>query len=552
MNMEDISSQDQSQNGDHASVEEKIQHFRELLLNGEIEEAVQFRDANDLPEQTVNHNTRDAFDLHKETLELKTALKIAKKFGFPESEIQSVVLAEWNKLNKEKEYESAAEWAAAEGLADVEIHRSAKMAFEDYLQNDKSNEALDILEKYNLPKEELLGFAIAEFNKAFTAGQVYKAAMLGKVFNFSASRTLSAAIRACIASLSENQDEYRAIELMTEFKLGKDEVFGAILEKDAEKLLDNIKQLLIEPSFAAGKFQLMLELAEAMQLLRREILNKYLKDLSQFYLKEGVKAHNAMLKKGDVKPARMLRDSLNLFVAPIPYENYCTLVEAAEKYHKSLLENDDLAGALAFKKEYGIFDKYKTKKSKEVAAQHGAVFVEKSLEKAQIQPAIMAINEYGVPKEMVNDSVFSAVLDLIEKKSYKDAFAIKNEFQFNITKDKDRARVTGTFKEMMQEKEFEPASEFAKLFRMPRSMIQETAHKEWQLVFNAKKYNEALEIKKRFKIDRKLTLPLAKKRYWSYMNSKEYRMAVSIRNAYRVSIGLIQWIKEFILLLFSK
>lgn len=550
--MTENSNQNQSQKSDQLSEEEKVQHFRELLLNGKIEEAVQFRNDNELPEQAVNHNTKDAFELHKETLDLKFALQIAKSFDFSESDIQSVVLAEWNKLNKEKQYEAAAEWASENGLADVEIQRSARMAFEDYLQDDKSNEALEVLEKYNLPKDQLLGFAIEEFNRAFTSGQVYKAAMLGKVFKFSESRTLSAAIRACIASLSESQDANQAIKLMSTFKLGSDEVFNSILEKDADKLVDFIKQFLIEPSFSTGKFQLMLELAEAMQLLRSQILNEYLRDLAQFYLKEGAKAHNALLKKGEIKPARMLRDSLELFTAPIPYENFCSLVGAAEDYHKTLLKNDDLTGALAFKKEYGIFDKYKTKKSKEVSAQHGAIFVEKSLEKAQIQPAIMAISEYGVPKELVNDSVFSAVLDLIEKKSYKDAFAIKDEFQFNITKEGDRARVSSTFKEMMREKEFDPALEFSKLFRLPRGMIQETAHKEWQQIFNAKKYDQALEIKNKFKIDRKLTQPMAKQRYWAYMNSKEYRVAAVVRKAYAVSIGLTQWIKEFILLVFSK
>jgi len=121
--MSDNSNQNQSQNSDQLSDEEKVQHFRELLLNGNIEEAVQFEDDNHLPEQAVNHNTKDAFELHKETLEFINALKIAKGFDYPESDIQSVVLAEWNKLNKEKNYEAAAEWASENGHKTTKVTR---------------------------------------------------------------------------------------------------------------------------------------------------------------------------------------------------------------------------------------------------------------------------------------------------------------------------------------------------------------------------------------------------------------------------------------------
>ena len=53
MIMAENSNQNQTQNSDHLSEKEQVQHFRELLLNGKIEEAVQFEDDNHLPEQAV-------------------------------------------------------------------------------------------------------------------------------------------------------------------------------------------------------------------------------------------------------------------------------------------------------------------------------------------------------------------------------------------------------------------------------------------------------------------------------------------------------------------
>ncbi len=60
--------------------EETAQQFREILLNGEIENVLTFRVEENIPDQVVHIHSRDAYEVHKETEEYHIALQTAEKF----------------------------------------------------------------------------------------------------------------------------------------------------------------------------------------------------------------------------------------------------------------------------------------------------------------------------------------------------------------------------------------------------------------------------------------------------------------------------------------
>ncbi len=400
-------------------------------------------------------------------------------------------------------------------------------------------------------QEELLGTAIAGFNRIFNEGDFYNAALLGDGFNLSASRTLSVAVKSCLESLKNRENE-KIKKLLEKFKLLSDQIFEELSESDAENLVIELAGDYIKPGFEQGNLQLMRNFAEGLKLQTQLFKNSYLKDFVQRFYKIAVNTHNSYLENNDLKSAKFVRDSFDLFIAPIPFELFATLVESSEAYHKSLLESEDLNSAGAFKKDYGIFTKFTVEKSKQTEAEHGVLFVVKALEKKQIQPAMSAINEYNVPKDLVNDAFLTSILNLAKNKLFDDAFTILNEVKIDISSEADKARVVGVFKSVMKDKDYVNATEFAHRFRLQKSYESDAAAKAWKVEFASKRFDKALVLKNKFKIDKKLTLPLSQKTYRDLTAAKDYNMAISIRRSYGIPIGLTDWILELIRLIFTK
>jgi hypothetical protein len=160
-----------------------------------------------------------------------------------------------------------------------------------------------------------------------------------------------------------------------------DKIFEELSENDAENLVIELAEEYIKPAFEQGNLQLMHNFAKEIKLSTRPFQNSYLKELLQRFYKIAVNTHNSYLENDDLKSAKFVRDSFDLFIAPIPFKVFATLVKSSEAYHKSLLEGEDLNSAVAFKKDYGIFTKFTVEKSKQTEAEHGALFVVKALEK---------------------------------------------------------------------------------------------------------------------------------------------------------------------------
>ena len=350
------------------------QQFRELLLNGKVEEAIALQTDELIPDNVVVLHAKEAFAVLKETEQFDVALQVANKYSFSDDDINTVKIAEWSRLNNSKQYVDAAEWALSQGLSEKEIYQSGLSAFEQYLDEGKIEEAIKIVQKYKLRKESLMSMTMVAFNKIISEEDYYSAARLGKTFNLSKDRTMSAVIKACDEFIKNGEIEM-IHKLIDEFKLLNDAVIGEFSGKDAENFVIELAENFIKPSFDQGKLKLMKEFAEAIKLNSQPFENSFLKDFVRRFYKIAVGSHNTYLKSKDLKSAKFIRDTYNLFVTPLPFDEFSSLVESSEAYHKSLLESDDLNGAIAFKKEYEIFTRFTVENSNKTAVEHGKLFL---------------------------------------------------------------------------------------------------------------------------------------------------------------------------------
>ena len=163
-----------------------------------------------------------------------------------------------------------------------------------------------------------------------------------------------------------------------------------------------------------------------------------------------------------------------------------------------------------------------------------------------------AINEYNVPKELVNDVFLTSILNLAKNKLFDDAFTILDAIKIDLSSEACKARVVNVFKALMKDNDYVNAAEFAHRFRLQKSYESDAANKARHIEFVSKRYDKALALKNKFKLDKKLTLPLAQKTYRELSAAKDYNMALSIRRSYGISIGLVEWILEFIMQIFVK
>ncbi len=527
------------------------QQFRELLLNGKVEEAGALQADEMIPDNVVNLHAKEAFAVLKETEQFDVALHVAIKYFSSDDEVNTVKIAEWNRLNKKKQFVEAAEWALSQGLSEKEIYQSGLSAFEKYLEEGNVEEALKIVQKYKLRKESLISLTMVAFNKIISEEDYYSAARLGKAFNLSKDRTTSVVIKACNEFIKNGEIEM-IYKLIDEFELLNDTTIGEFSGKDAENLVIELTEKFIRPSFDQGKLQLMKEFAEAIKLNSQQFENSFLKEFVRRFYKIAVSTHNSYLNSNDLKSARFIRDSFNLFVTPLPFDEFTSLVESSEAYHKSLLENAELNAAIAFKKEYEIFTKFTVEKSKKTAIEHGKLFLVKAIENKSIPMAMSGIKEYNVTNELVDDAFLTGILHHIHDKSFDDAFALRDELKFKPTSEAGKARIIEAFKKIMQDKDYIHAVEFAHRFNLQRSYELDAAIKAWQVEFIAKRHDNAINLNNKFKINKEFTLPLAKRAYREFNIAKDYPMAILIRRAYKIPIGIIEWILEFFRLLFSR
>jgi len=550
-NNETTSEKEELKNEDYILTDDNLQRFRNLLMKGLIEEAVQLQKQKNFTDSDILPHVSYAFLSFKQSGDSQKVLDIVKQFNFILEDTKQVFIDEWTWLFNEEKYEEAAQWAKEQNLSIVEIDRSATKAYEKYIREGKIEEALRVMDEFNLSKKNILGITIEEFNRTCDAGEYYKAALIGQKFNFSPARTLSIAMQACKLELQNENFEF-AVEIIENFNLFSDDTFKLVHEDEAENFSLIVLKNFIEPAFLKGNLKLIQVLVKKTNLINQTFEHRLLASFLQEFYKIAIITHNKLLLNDEIKPAQFILHTLSLFKAPISDDLYASLIEASEKFHNSLLKSGDLEGAISFKNNYGLFDRHVTKDSVESGFKQAALFATRALKKGDFSSAITAINEYKIPEYLVNDSAFAAIMNLMNEQIYGKAFAILKEFKIDTSKKKIHERILDKFSELMNQKEYAVAAEFAKLSRLNKYYIDESAYKAWEKEFLSRNFDTAWNLKKNYKIPKKSILPLATQTYWKYMGKKDYEMAVLIRSTYGVRLSFMQLIQEFFRSLFSR
>ena len=524
--------------------------FGKLILNGSVEEAVKKKINYELIERDIFPYVKEAFEIHKQQGNFRCALEIAKHFKFVNANEKLLCHDEWKRLHEAGEYDEAIQWAKANNLSKVELNRTALMAYRKHIQEHNIEEAVRILEEYSLDKKDILNETILEFDHACNSGEYYSAAILGKKLKFSTSRTLHAAIQACISAI-KNEDFELAIKIIGEFDLIDENLITIFQENEIEEFFLCVLNSFIKPLFLKGNYKLLIDFVNQVGLVGREFKHNIFKNFVQNIYEIAINTHNKLLQHDELKSAQFICNSLNLFAAPVPKGIYTSLVETCENYHNSLIKNDDLSKAISIKNIYSLFNKNVTEDGIDNVLKLVALFIVRALKRQQIKPALEAIKEYTIPEYLVNDSVFKAFMDLMNAKKYKNAFTIQKEFKVDRSKKKIHEQIMDKYYELMNEGEFSVTAELAKQFYLDKFYYDESTYKAWEKEFRAHNYDIAWVLKKRYKIPKMKMLPLATRYYWNYINEKDFETAVSIRTVYRVRLSFGQLLKEFFSSLFS-
>jgi len=531
--------------------DDALQEFRYKLLNGEVEQAAQLMEKSGIDAKSFGSHVEEVFDTHRQSGSYMLALEIAERFGISDDATKPVYFEAWNQLNKEKRFEEAAQFARDKSLAQNEIERSAVMAYEQYVREGKVDDAMRIFDEFKLHKDNLLNVTIAEFNRAYDSGDFYTAAVIGDKFSLSKARTLSAAMKAGEAAVKKN-DMDSAVKIIVRFDLLTNEVFEAAQPKDAKSFLLTLLQDFIEPAFSKGNFKMVQNFVGETHMLDAGFSHELLSGFLHRFFREAVAAHNRLLMNDEIKNAEYVAESFHLMKAPMPDQLHNSLIDACEKYHLSCLKEGDLYGAVNFKNSYRLLDQNLSKESVESITRQAALFIAEAAKKGDFNAARQAVKEYDVPADLAGDAVAAAVMHLLDKQRFDDAYAVNKEFKATKSHKKLQVKIKNKYRELMDEAEFLTAADFAVQFGLPQQFKDESSFKAWESEFLMRHFDAAWDIRERFKVPKNPMQQTAEYLYWKLMGSDDYKTAVYVRKAYKVHLSLMQWLREFFRAFFSK
>ncbi len=530
---------------------ENLLDFDSLLQEGSYEEAHKYLQEKSLSVTDIFSFVQDVFNELKKTGEITKALKLATTFSQLKIETKSARVDEWNRLNLEGSYEKAANWAKEQDLSNIEIERSAKLAYSKYIKDGKVKDALRIMDRFKLSKEDLLEETITEFKKAYKNNEYHKVALLGKQFELSAQTTYSAASHICQESII-NEKFKSAVEILTQFDLLSDDSLKLLKDDEADKLLDIILNDFISKEFLKGNVKTLLDMIKRTNILKRYFKNKSLKNFVLKLQEKAIVTHNSCLDRNEVKSAQYICDEFNLLSAPVPKDIYTEFIKASERFHHELLKNDKLDEAITFKNTYQLFDPDVNEESYEEAVRQAARFVTGAFKKRSISVAKSAIKEYKIPEFLVHESLCKAVEELASFEKYDEMFNLLHEIKLDTTKRSIVERVLNIYHTFMGQKDYIMAAEFSKILRLHKSFFEESSYKAWEKEFISKKFDKAIEVRRKYRISKKRTMPAALQMYWHFVNQNELHNAISVRKTYGVPVSFFQRLREFIMMLFSK
>ena len=411
--------------------------------------------------------------------------------------------------------------------------------------------ALKYKNDYRIPYNLIAHTARQGFNIFFEQQKNLYAFLLGQEFNISRKRMLTTGVRAYQQILSDG-DVARFIELETKFNILSDRDIGQINESDMKYFIKIFNEVVVRGLLNKGKAGQLAKIVDSLKFVDNRGNNPLLGTMVKQIAEEVSYSHNQIMEAGNYPEAFKLVESFRLLSTDISTEAKVKIIETAEKSHHKLIGENNLRGAKVIKDNYDLFGKNIIAKSLETVSRISAEYLQKALNNGDVENAKLAIKEYAIPKDTVNEIAYEAIIKFLRSRKNIEAFEIVRELKTEVHDQMIQSEAMTSFEESYGNGQIELATNLAFYFKIKDKRAVQAAFILWQKNIEAGKYQQALGLKKRHKIPRKLTEPVVSKIYNMLIANKKTEQAIALRHEYQLKLSIWQWFVEFFQKLFKK
>ncbi len=477
--------------------------------------------------------------------EFKNAYTIANEYSMDESKLDIAASREFRKLIANGLIDDAIEWGKkTKKIKEFEINKITIREFLNLLKKNKPRKALKLIDKYKIPTSQVMDDAMYYYNKSFKINDFLTAAILGKKFNFSEKRTYTAAVRV-LKKVIASKDVEKIIYINKEFDIFTDQVFDVIDPNDSSILSSEFANI-IEEYLNKYDIDKVINIFSQIDILSGKYKNQFLADMVEsIYQKIGL-SHNRLLKMEMREKATMLKDEFDLIEKDVPYETKKIVIDGAQNFHNSLLDNYDYEAAKSIKDEYKLFGKNAIENSVEVSLQVSSDYLAKTFMRGEFDRSNRVIEDYDIPKEKVIEIAKKIILGKLNAEGYKNAVEILKRFKIDPAEPEFEVNAPNVFKDMLNTENYEAAAEIGLFFNLDRKETLRASVISWNKKINNSDFEEAFLLYKRHKIPNTAIKKTAAEVYKSYLEKNDLKTCKTIRKQYKLSIGVFGLIVEFI------
>ena len=531
-------------NENKKQIYEKIISAMSLLDSNKVENLIQ---ENEITNNEVDNIANKVYEEFLKKKEFKKAYIIATEYDLDEEKVKISAINEFHYLISNVSIEEAVKWGEKTGrIKETVINKSIIKGFENYLHKNEVNKAIELIENYNIPPEQVSEEALFAFNKAYKTNNFFSAAFLGKKFGFSEKRTYTAAVKVIIKSiLSKNSDNI--VYMNNEFDIFSDTVFNLISENDAKFISKELPEM-IEIFLDKNKINLIIDFFNELGIFDRKHNNFTLKDMKESIYQKIGSTHNRLLIRNMEEEAKILKDFFKLLgrEANVPDDVRKIVIEGAQTLHTSYLNNYDYEKAKIIKDEYKLFDKNIIDNSFDIALKSSTDYLAKTLMRKEFDKSKMVIKEYKIPKEDIIKIAVKIILIKLNIDGYKDAIEILKKFKIDPLEPELEVNALNLFENSMISENYEVAAGIGLHFKLNKEKTATAASKYWKNLMNRGEFEKAYEIKKQHRLLKSATMETALQIYKSYMKNNEIKICSTIRKQYDLNLSIWELIIEFI------
>ena len=531
-------------NENKKQIYEKIITAMSLLDFIKVENLIQ---ENEITNDEVDNIADKVYEEFFKKKEFKQAYIIATEYDLDEEKVNTSAINEFHYLISNVSIEEAVKWGEKTGrIKESDINKSIIKGFENYLNKNEVNKAIELIENYNIPLEQVSEEALFVFNKSYKTNKFFTAAFLGKKFGFSEKRTYTAAVKVTIKStLSKNLDNI--VYMNNEFDIFSDSVFNLISENDAKFFSKEFPEM-IEIFLDKNKINLIIDFFNELGIFDKKHDNFIFRDMKESIYQKIGSTHNRLLMGNMEENAKRLKDFFNLLgkEVDIPDDVRKIVIEGAQTSHNSHLNNYDYEKAKIIKDEYKLFDENIIDNSFDVALKSSTDYLAKTFMIKEFDKSKMVINDYKIPNEDIKKVAIKIILIKLNIDGYKDAIEISKKFKIEPNEPELEVNTLNLFENSMISENYEVAAGIGLYFKLNKEKTAIAALKHWKNLMNRGEFEKAYEIKKQHRLLTSATMETALQIYKSYMENNEIKVCSTIRKQYNLNLSIWELIIEFI------